>query len=229
VADVVAHLVCRWTTCAMRRRVHLWAGEPVCAGALAERRGELLQVGVRQPGLDAAGPPCCATPRHRRAARRHASGWRFAWTPSAGGRPRPAEQLGRLHAASLPAGKLGGGTDSGGRRVADASWLACPGSCRVAIASYSGPASRSPQGPKPYRREPAVRRCIDAMAGPGLAGRSAGHGSPPRRARTSKPAPPGQPPAGAGRREPSFSGDDLVLWQVMRTSPAHGGASATQV
>jgi hypothetical protein len=58
----------------------------------------------------------------------------------------------------------------------------------------------------------------DEILGPHTLDRA--HGSPARRTRTSKPAPPGQPPAGARRHEPSFSGDDLVLWQVLRISPS---------
>jgi hypothetical protein len=64
---------------------------------------------------------CCAAPGRRRRSRRHASGWRFAWTPRVAGDLGSTcplgGQVGRLQAAGLAVGPLGGRANTGGRCV----------------------------------------------------------------------------------------------------------------
>jgi hypothetical protein len=47
---------------AMRRRVQISPVNPCAPGAVAQRGGQAFQVGVRQPGWEAAGSPCGPQP-----------------------------------------------------------------------------------------------------------------------------------------------------------------------
>jgi hypothetical protein len=135
------------------------AGEPMRAGALAERLGNPLQVGVRQSWRDAAWPLA----GQRLGAALPPGGMPAAGAclePPAGGRPRPAEPLGRT--ARPPAGGGPGGWPARwsrelGRqaRWRDGSRLACSDPA-LPPPPATGP-GRSPRGPKPFRRGPLRR------------------------------------------------------------------------
>jgi hypothetical protein len=129
------------------------ASEPVRAGTLVERRGQAFQVGGRQSGPDTVGSF---------AVQRLGAASGPGGMPAAGallGHPELAgdlgstyplgEQVGRLQAAGLAVGPLGGRANTGGRRVGatDQGRHARILPYRSCLRQVPG---KSPPGPKPF-------------------------------------------------------------------------------
>jgi hypothetical protein len=109
------------------QRPHI-SGEPVRAGALAQRLLDAFQIRIRQPGLDPSRPlagqrPVATVLPSGMPAARALLGYSQP-AGDLGSRHAQGEQLGRLQAAGLPASSLRAGTGAGGRRVgtSDQGW-----------------------------------------------------------------------------------------------------------